>query len=231
GDLLHRGAGPGTVVGADHGPVREGDRADLALPETVGDGLLGQVLRAHPELVLLLTRDAAQLGHVLRGLAHGDVEVGYVPVLARVVPGPGLAGRGPLGTLPCFGEGLAVRVGPGVAAALGEPAHALHPGRDVHVPLAGLDRVEGHPGRLQRRGAVPVDGRAGQVVVAQQYRYHARHVEALLAAGQPAAEDQVAHVGGIELRHLRQRRAHHLHGQVVRADARERALARTADRR
>src|SRR6185437_3531111 len=138
GDLLHRGTRPGTVVGADHGAVRQGDGGDLALPETIGDGLLGQVLRAHPELVLLLARDAAQLGHVLRGLAHRDVEVGYVPVLARVVPGPSLAGRGPLSTLPRFGEGLVVRVGPGIAAALGEPAHALHPGRDVYVPLAGL---------------------------------------------------------------------------------------------
>ena len=121
--------------------------------------------------------------------------------------GPALAGRGPLGAPPRVGEGLVLRIGPGVAAALGEPAHALDPGRDVHVPLAGLDRVEGHPGGLQRRRAVPVDGRAGQVIVAEQHRHHARHVEALLAAGQPAAEDQVAHVGGIELRHLRQRRA------------------------
>src|SRR5436305_1194972 len=209
GDLLYRGAGPGTVVGTDHGAVRQGDGGDLALPETIGDGLLGQVLRAHPELVLLLARDAAQLGHVLRGLAHRDVEVGYVPVLARVVPGPrpfDLAGRGPLGTLPRFGEGLVVRVGPGIAAALGEPAHALDPGRDVHVPFAGLDRVEGHPGGLQRRGAVPVHGSARNMVMAEQYGDHARHVEALLAAGQPAAEDQVADVGRVELRHLGQRR-------------------------
>ena len=54
GDLLHRGPGPGTVVGADHGAVRQGDGGYLALPEAVGDGLLGQVLRADPELVLLL---------------------------------------------------------------------------------------------------------------------------------------------------------------------------------
>src|SRR2546430_17078186 len=92
GDLLQRGPGPGAVVGADHGAVRQGDGGDLTLPETVGDGLLGQVLRADPELVLLLARDAAQLGHVLRGLAHRDVEVGYVTVLARVVPGPSLTG-------------------------------------------------------------------------------------------------------------------------------------------
>src|SRR6266496_3275395 len=101
-------------------------------------------------------------------------------------PGPGpydLTGRGLLGTLPCFGEGLVVRVGPGIAAALGQPAHALDPRRDVHVPLAGLDRVERHPGGLQRRGAVPVHGGSGEMVVAEQHGDHARHVEALLAAG------------------------------------------------
>jgi hypothetical protein len=57
------------------------------------------------------------------------------------------------------------------------------------------------------------------------------HVEALLAAGQPAAQDQVADVSGIELRHLGQGRRHHLRSQVVRADAGERALERSANRR
>jgi hypothetical protein len=91
--------------------------------------------------------------------------------------------------------------------------------------------VEGHPGGLQGRRAVPVDGGAGQVIVSEQYRDHASHVESLLAAGQPAAEDQIAHVSGIELRHFRQRRRHDLRGQVVRADARKRAFARPANGR
>src|SRR4029077_7571461 len=145
-DLLHRGPGPGTVIGADHGSVWQGDRGYLTLPETVGDGLLGQVLRADPELVLLLAGDAAQLGHVLRGLAHREVDVGHLPVFAGIAPGPSLARRDPLGAQPGVGESLVMRVRPGVAAALGQTADALHPGRGVHVPLARPDRVAGHPG-------------------------------------------------------------------------------------
>jgi hypothetical protein len=70
-----------------------------------------------------------------------------------------------------------------------------------------------------------------QVIVAEQDRDHARHVVALLAAGQPAAEDQVAELGRVQLRHLGQRRGDHLSDQVVGTDAGQRALERTADRR
>jgi hypothetical protein len=69
------------------------------------------------------------------------------------------------------------------------------------------------------------------VVVPGQHRDHAGQVEPLLATGQAAAEHQVADVGGIELRHLGQRRGHDLRGQVVRADTGEGALAGPANRR
>ena len=122
-------------------------------------------------------------------------------------------------------------VGERIAAPLDEPAHALHPGGDEHVALARLDGVERHPGRLQRRRAVPGHRRAGQVIVSEQHRDHAGHVEALLAAGQPAAQHEVLDVARIQLRYLGQGRSHQLRSQVIRADAGQRALERPANRR
>src|SRR5690606_37407912 len=51
GDALHGDPGARTVVLGDHGAVRRRDGSDLALPEAVLDGLLGEVLRADAELV------------------------------------------------------------------------------------------------------------------------------------------------------------------------------------
>jgi len=56
------------------------------------------------------------------------------------------------------------------------------------------------------------------VVVAELHGDHPAKVEALLTTGQPAAEHQVVDVGRVELRHLVQRRPHHLRRQVVRPD-------------
>src|ERR1700685_1668240 len=46
--------------------VGECSRRDLAPPEPVGDGSLGQILRPHAELVLLLAGDTAQPGDIFR---------------------------------------------------------------------------------------------------------------------------------------------------------------------
>src|SRR5699024_6343954 len=93
GDGLVRDAGARGVVGVHDGAVGQGDRGDLAGEEAGGLRGLGPVLGAHGELVLDLPGHAAQLGDVLGGLAHGDVGVGQIAVLARVVPGGGdLAG-------------------------------------------------------------------------------------------------------------------------------------------
>jgi len=54
--------------------------------KAVGERLLREVLRPDTELVLLGPRDAAQRGEVLGRLAHRDVNVGHLAVLARVVP-------------------------------------------------------------------------------------------------------------------------------------------------
>ena len=63
-----------------------------------------------------------------------------------------------------------------------EAADGLDAGGDVLVALARLDRVEGHPQRLQRGGAEAVDGRGRDVVVqAGEQRGDAADVVAGLA--------------------------------------------------
>jgi hypothetical protein len=69
------------------------------------------------------------------------------------------------------------------------------------------------------------------VVVAQLDGDRAAHVEPGLTARQAAAQHQVVDVGGVELRHLVQRRSDHLHGQVVGPHADQRTLVGAADRR
>ena len=118
-----------------------------------------------------------------------------------------------------------------VARAVSEAADRLDAGRDVDVALPRLDRVERHARGLQRRRAVAGDRRAGQVVVAEQHGHVPAHVPARLAAGKAATEHQVGDVLGVELRHLVQRGAHHLDGEVVGTHVLERALERPADRR
>ena len=99
---------------------------------------------------------------VLRGLAHRDVDVGQslgaASTSARRRPDRALrAGPG-------VGEPVVGGARAAVGAALVEAAHALDARGDEHVALAALDRVRGHADGLQRRRAVAVDGRAGDVV-------------------------------------------------------------------
>ena len=146
------------------GAVGRGDRGDLARPEAVGDRLLGEVLRPDAELVELLAVQAAQPGDVLGGLAHGDVDVGELAVLARVVPvDAALGGLRRCGPSASSNEWV-LGVRPVVGGALGEAGDGLDAGRDEHVALAGLDRVERHPRGLHRRGAVAGERGAGHVV-------------------------------------------------------------------
>ena len=186
--------------------------------------------RGHAPLVLPQPRDAAAGGDVLGGLAHGDVHVGQLAALARVVPrrveAGGLAGAAPGALEDRVHGGLAEQVG----ALRGLVARdALDPGGHERVPLAGLDRVEGHPRGLHAGGAEPVDRRAGQPVVAEQDRDDAGHVRALLVARLRAPEQEVVELGGVHPRHLRERRGDDGRGQVVGADVDERALPGAAD--
>src|SRR5690606_38033392 len=85
-DLLVGGAGTRAVVGGDHGAVRHGDGRDLLGEVAALDGLDGAVLRAHAPAVLLLAGDTGDLGDVLGGLAHRDVDIREDALLTRVGP-------------------------------------------------------------------------------------------------------------------------------------------------
>ena len=220
--------GARAVVGRDHRAVGRRHRGDLPRPEPVVDGLLGEVLAAYAELVELAAGDAARLGEVLGGLAHRHVDVGHAAVLAWVVPG-GSALRGLHGARLGVAEHRVVRVGPAVRGAGGEPRHGLDAGRDEHVALAGLDRVEGHPRRLHRRGAVAGDRRGRHVVHVVEDVDDPGHVEAALAAGQAAAEVDVVDRVPVESGHLVEGGAHDGGGEVVGTQVLQGALAGAAD--
>ena len=104
-------------------------------------------------------------------------------------PAGGVPAVGALGALGGAGLGVGEErvVRAGVGRAVQVAAHGLDAGGDEHVALAGLDGVGGHADRLERRGAVAVDGHAGDVGQAGQERGHAGDVVAGLAAGLAAA--------------------------------------------
>jgi hypothetical protein len=110
--------------------------------------------------------------------------------VCRVVPAEAALGHLRLAGQ-AVGEHRVLGVGQAVAAALREPADRLDARADEDVTLAGLDRVERLPGRLQRGGAVPRDRRTGDVIESEQDGDDATDVVALLAARQPAAHDDV----------------------------------------
>jgi hypothetical protein len=173
---------------------------------------------------------ASSARFVLGGLTHRDVDVGDVVVFAGIVPILGALGGGRRALRRLIEERV-LGVGQRVRAALDESGHRLDAGRDEGVALAGLDRVESHPDGLQRRRTIPVDGRAGQEVVAELDGDHAGHVEALLAARQAAAQDQVVDLVGIERLHLVECGAHHLGRQVVGSDTDQRPFHGAPDGR
>ncbi len=182
-------------------------------------------------MVLVLARDTGELGHVLGGLAHRDVDIGQVSGRTRIGPAVGAA-LGALGGA-CLGLGelVVVGVGPAVGGALREVGHGLDAGRDEDIAFTGLDGVQRHPAGLQRRRAVAVQGHAGQEVIAELGGHHLGHIESGLAAGLSTTEHQIIDVGGVQRRNLVQGGADHLGGKVVRAHAHQRTLARAADRR
>jgi hypothetical protein len=229
GHALDGDAGTGAVVLVDDGAVLQRVRGDLALPEAVGDGLLREVLRAGGELVHVGAGDVLPDRDVLGGLEHRDVEVREVPGQARVVPvaGAGLhGGRGARGGL----REQRVLGGADVGHAAAEARDSLDASRDVGVALAGLDGVEGHPGRLEGGGAVPVDRGPGQVVVAELHGDGAADVEARLTRGLAAAHHQVVDVVDVQAGDLVQGGLHGEGRQVVRSGADERALEGPTDR-
>ena len=227
--LLELGVGAGTVVGRDdRAAVGERIRRDLALEEPSRDRGAGALLRLERERVHLLAGHALDLGDVLGGLAHRDVDVGKTrggrPVALVAVRPRERPQRG-------VGE-LRVRRVRGVvgAPAAQEPAHRLDPGGDERVALAGPDRVGGHAQRLQRARAVARDRAAGDLGHVGEDRHDAAHVEALLTAGETAAEHEVVDGGAVELGNLLQRGVDDERRHVVGPLVDERALHGPADR-
>ena len=117
----------------------------------------------------------------------------------------------------------------GVAVDLGDRLDAAG---DEGVALAGLDRVEGHADRLQRRGAEAVDRRARNGLGQPgEQRDAAGEVHALALLREAAADHHVDDLAAVELGHLLQRRVDREGGEVVGPGVDERALARAPDRR
>ena len=143
GEHLDGGARPGAVVAGHGGAVGTLHRDDLAVEEAVGLRLHRAVLTARREAVHLLAGDLLALGDVLRGLAHRDVHVG----IARR--------RSPART-----AGSDTGACPSCRWRSGTRTRRR---RDTKTsPSPACDRVAGHPGGLQRRGAVAGDGRPGR---------------------------------------------------------------------
>ena len=234
GDGLERGAGPRSVVGGDHGAVGQGHRSDLGVEDPGGDRLLGEVLRPDAERVLLGPADAVRGRHVLRRLAHRDVDVGQlarrargscqVSLVSAVRHGARLRPSANSG----FWVSLGIDAGRAEAAVAGD---ALDAGGDERVALAGLDRVEGHPRGLHAGGAEPVDGGGRHGVQPELDGDPAGQVAAVLVARLGAAEVEVVQRGRVEARELAPAPPRSRRRPGRRAGRRQRALDRAADRR
>jgi hypothetical protein len=77
--------------------------------------------------------------------------------------------------------------------------------------------VPGHPDRLQRRRAVPVDGHAGKIQAGEDAA-DPGDVVARLAARLATADDRVLDQGRIQLGHPIDHRVHDRCGEVVGPD-------------
>ena len=200
------GRGPSSRVTSVPSGVVTGDDLGVEVAAVArGDRAL---LGGRGPLVLRLAADLAALGDVLGRDAHRDVDV-EERALGAVELGV---------ELPRLGGG--------------EARDGLDAGGDVLVALAGLDRVEGHPDRLQRGGAEAVDRGGGDVMVdARQQRGVAADVGALLARLEAAAHHDVVGLGEVDPGVAVDERLQRHGGEVVRADVLEGSLDRAPDRR
>ena len=129
GDAFHRCAVSDAVVLSDNGPVLERVRGDLSLEEAPIASFLGTVLRSNTPLVLALAADPGELGDILSGLTHRDVDVWsffgspHLGAATGSFCSPGFSSS----------EGLVVWADVGCATRV--PAHRLDPARYEDVPL------------------------------------------------------------------------------------------------
>ena len=117
----------------------------------------------------------------------------------------------------------------GVEAAHRHARHTLHAGGHDHVGVAVPDGPRSHVHRLERAGTEAIDGHAaGRGGDAGQSGDRPRQVEALLALGKGAAENDVLDERRVESGHALQRPAHGHGCQVVRPYLLQAPFVRTA---
>ena len=168
--LLNRRARTRAVVLADHGAVFERDRDDLAVEEAALLSSNGALLRTLGVCVLVLTRHAVLLGHVLGGEAHRDVcvRLAVVALQRRVL-----------------------RVGVGGLLSGGVLGDELNATGDEDVADAGLHVVGSDADGIETGSAVAADGRPVGLLaeLVRQQRRDAADVVGLHSLRQAAACD------------------------------------------
>ena len=216
---LQRCAWARPVIGTHHGAVRQRHRRNLGIEDAIRYGLLGKVLGAYAELVLLGTRDAAQGGDILGGLTHRNVDVRQHCVLARIVPGLVAQGSVQAALLSgCKDRIMGVdRIDAGGAEAA-VARDAFHAGRDKGLALTGPDRVVGHPGGLHTRGAEAIDRGSGDIVQPELHGNATRHIAALLVAWLGAADVDIVERTWVQRIDLGKGCRDHPSGKIIRTN-------------
>jgi len=168
-------------------------------------------VRLKGKCVLCLTGDVPLLGDLFGSQAHAVRNAVVVHIVGVGEHGGRQTGR---------------------VAHHGHHAHAFHAGGNHHLGLTHPNAVGGHLYGAQARGAKAVDGDAADALgQTGQHRPYTRHVEALLGFRNGTTADHVFNGGGVEVGHLRQRRAQHVRQQVIRARVLEIPFVRLADGR
>ncbi len=114
----------------------------------------------------------------------------------------------------------------------GHHAHRFGAAGDGDLDLPGHDGIGGVGDALQAGRAEAVDrlGRDG-IGQAGAQADHARHIHALLAFREGAAQDDVIHLGRVERRERAQQVLDHRRGHLIRPHGRQAATLGLADRR
>ncbi len=211
GELLERRARPRPVVGGDDRPVRLRVRRQLPLGEAGRLRRHGPLLRALRERVHVLAGDVPALGHVLGRQAHRDVDV------RRSRPRRRAAGAAPPRSSGSRRPARSTRRRP----------------RRSSRPRPARIGMEGHPDRLQRRGAEAVDRRARHGVSGSPARSTPRRARFIPcfalreAAADHHVDDRPRAAPRAPSEHVVDREGE----QVVGPHVGERPLRRAADRR
>jgi hypothetical protein len=193
GDSLQRGAGPDVLVGIDHHVAlagRDRDRHDLVLEAAGLLGRLGLVLGGHREAVLLLPGDLPFLGDVLGGRAH--------VVAVEGVPQAVLDHR--VDELHVAHLGAAAHMG-----RVGGERHRFLAARHDDAGIAVGDLLHRDRDGAQPRAADLVEAPGGLVVRDPRVDRRLPGRVLPLRGGEDLAEDDLVHLGGVDLGALERR--------------------------